>query len=593
MPRKQNGWGNPKSLGFKGGGRVDVGKVKGAAGAYPSNRSFGSSVKRTVIEQYDLNSDWVKWRKGYEYYNQAAWYRLQDLDEFSGEYKDAQVDSVLYQGTPDQIDVSFDGFKFATTNADSNNHYVMKRTTKSPTDLGPITEVYNDSTLYPQRKKDKEIWCKIQGTPGSRLYQQMIGERLTDGQTEATLDFVLTDKERPAVFIGKSLPNELTTVKVKINKRTILSNNITNAQELVGKIVYIPDFYNELPIDQFDEFNVIEDDYFFGIQSKETEFGVLVKILDPGETVLPPSLYDISTLPELLETTTGEYTIEGIHVYKKELYQRFYGNEYLVGDTVVKECTRASYTVMPFTVLGVSDDGAFIELTSVPFMSELKMYADLKDGILVFTDYSFTQMEVDEYDGDYYHALGKPADPVWMRLNTEIDPWDNRTIFSTGNPLKPATIYTCSCPNHAHAMLRAPQSTEDDGTRKINRQRRYPLPTVQGQGDYESLGKNQVAGAMESWETREHRMSFKMCKHSIAAMFIDKLKVKEPSDYPSMESRIKFEDKLEKDIAEVANEFKTSYERGGITSLEVIFALAQGLNLDDLELAYVILNSNF
>ena len=84
-----------------------------------------------------------------------------------------------------------------------------------------------------------------------------------------------------------------------------------------------------------------------------------------------------------------------------------------------------------------------------------------------------------------------------------------------------------------------------------------------------------------------------MCKHSIAAMFIEKIKVKEPSSYPSMESRIKFESKLEADIAEVANEFRASYERGGITTLEIIFALAQGLNLDDVELAYVILNSNF
>jgi hypothetical protein len=36
-----------------------------------------------------------------------------------------------------------------------------------------------------------------------------------------------------------------------------------------------------------------------------------------------------------------------------------------------------------------------------------------------------------------------------------------------------------------------------------------------------------------------------------------------------------------------------SYKRGGITTLEVIFALAQGLNLDDVEIAYVMLNSNF
>jgi len=67
MPRKQNGFGNPKSLGFKGAGRVDKGKGVGAPGTYPSNRGYGSSVTRTVIEKYNLDSDWTKWRKGYEY----------------------------------------------------------------------------------------------------------------------------------------------------------------------------------------------------------------------------------------------------------------------------------------------------------------------------------------------------------------------------------------------------------------------------------------------------------------------------------------------------------------------------------------------
>ena len=107
------------------------------------------------------------------------------------------------------------------------------------------------------------------------------------------------------------------------------------------------------------------------------------------------------------------------------------------------------------------------------------------------------------------------------------------------------------------------------------------------------IGKNQAAGLIESWADRKYNRSFKMCKHSVAAMFIDGIKVKEPNDYPSVRSRELFEEKLEADIAEVADEFNASYKRGGITTLEVIFALAQGLNLDDVELAYVILNSNF
>ena len=114
MPRKQNGFGSNKSFAFKSVNKRLDSKKAGAPGTYPSVRTYGSSVHRTVIEKYNLDSNWIKWRKGYEYYNQAAWYRLQDLDEFSGEYKDSQIKSKLYQGTPYEVDVVFDGYKFAT-----------------------------------------------------------------------------------------------------------------------------------------------------------------------------------------------------------------------------------------------------------------------------------------------------------------------------------------------------------------------------------------------------------------------------------------------------------------------------------------------
>jgi hypothetical protein len=179
-----------------------------------------------------------------------------------------------------------------------------------------------------------------------------------------------------------------------------------------------------------------------------------------------------------------------------------------------------------------------------------------------------------------------------MLLDTDVNPWMDE-VFTAGNSLRPATVYTCSCPNHSHAMLRAPQSTQEDGTRKTNRQQRYPLPTVMGTMDFNSIGLSSAAGLIESWETREHRMSFKMCKHSIASMFIERIKVKEPNSYPTSEAREDFEEKLRKEIQEVSEEFGVSYKRGGITTLEIIFALAKGLNLDDVELAYVMLNSNF
>ena len=594
MPRKQNGFGNPRSLAFKGvNTRTDIGKSKGAAGYYPSDRRFGSSVQRSVIEKYNLDSNWTKWRKGYEYYNQAAWYRLQDLDDFSGEYKDSQIQSKLYQGTPYEVDVVFDGYKFATKNADSSNHYVMKRTPVTSPDLGVVTAVYNDDLKYPEYKANREL--RVQGNPGadSRLLLQMIGERITDGETEATLNYVLNEKEHPALYVGKTF-QEPTEVKVSVDTATLqLNQEIINPQDLVGKIVWIKNFFVEKPISSFVEFEFIDAPYYFGARTLDKVSNVELEVLDPADEVLPPSLYDISTLPSIFTSDDATYTVSGLHIFQKELYQKYFGRQYLTGDLVATEVSFASYSILPFKILGVEVFDGRLELTSVPFISELKMYSP-PDGnsTLVFTDYSFTKLSIDEYDGNYYHTLGKPGDSPWMNLDTDVDPWMDE-VFTTGNTLRPATTYTCSCPNHSHAILRAPQETQDDGTRKINRQRRYPMPTVLGKSDFNSIGTNSAAGLMESWESRDHRMGFKMCKHSIAAMFIDKLKVKEPNSYPTVDARLAFEEKLVKEIEEVAAEFGSSYKRGGITTLEIIFALAQGLNLDEVETAYVMLNSNF
>ena len=594
MPRKQNGFGNPKSLAFNGvNKRTDVGKRKGAAGTYPSDRTFGSSVQRTVIEKYNLDSNWTKWRKGYEYYNQAAWYRLQDVDDFSGEYKDSQIQSKLYQGTPYEVDVVFDGYKFATKNADSSNHYVMKRTPVTSSDLGTVTAVYNDDLKYPEYKANREL--RVQGNPGadSRLLLQMIGERITDGETEATLNYVLNEKEHPALYVGKTF-EEPTEVKVSVDTSTILLNQeFENPQDLVGKIVWIKNFFVEKPISSFLEFEFIDEPYYFGARTLDKVSNVELEVLDPDSEVLPPSLYDITTLPSIFTSTDASYTVSGLHIFQKELYQKYFGRQYLTADLVSTEVSLASYSILPFRILGVQVDGSRLEFTSVPFTSELKMYSPPDgDSTLVFTDYSFTKLSIDEYNGNYYHALGKPGDSPWMNLDTDVDPWMDE-VFTTGNTLRPATTYTCSCPNHSHAILRAPEETQDDGTRKINRQRRYPLPTVLGKSDFNAIGTNSAAGLIESWESREQKMSFKMCKHSIAAMFIDKLKVKEPNSYPTVEARMAFEEKLKKEVAEVAQEFGISYKRGGITTLEIIFALAQGLNLDEVETAYVMLNSNF
>jgi len=41
----------------------------------------------------------------------------------------------------------------------------------------------------------------------------------------------------------------------------------------------------------------------------------------------------------------------------------------------------------------------------------------------------------------------------------------------------------------------------------------------------------------------------------------------------------------------VTARFEESYRRGGITALEIIYAMSQGLNLDDVELTYLLMDS--
>ena len=491
--------------------------------------------------------------------------------------------SVLYQGTPNEVDVEFTGYKFATKNADSNNHYVIKRTCTSEPDLGVITEVKSDPLLYPNNKANREIWCK--GAPGadSSLLLRMIGERLTDGETEASLTYVLDSEEKPALYVGKSF-QDLTNIKVIIPVDSIVLNenvSIENYENLVGQVVYIPNFYVEKPVADVESINWIDGIDYFGLELQDTNKGASISVLDAQSEALPPSLYDIKSLPKIFSSDECTYSINGTYIYQKDLYQRFFGRQYLTADVVKDRVETLSYSVMPFTILGVAMVQGNLEITAVPAITSVELYSNIgNSGTLIFTDYGFTKSK-----------LGQEEDP-WLYINTDVDPWMDE-VFTSGNPLQPATLYSCSCPNYSHAMLSSPQQTEDSGQRKVNRQRRYPLPTVLGQGDFDALGKNQAAGKIESWESREHRMSYKLCKHSIAAMFIEHKQVIEPSQYPTVEARVNFEEKLNKEMNEVGDKFEASYKRGGITTLEVIFAMAQGLNLDDVELAYVVLNSNF
>ncbi len=136
-----------------------------------------------------------------------------------------------------------------------------------------------------------------------------------------------------------------------------------------------------------------------------------------------------------------------------------------------------------------------------------------------------------------------------------------------------------------------PQSSQDPDKRKTNRQLRYPMPTAQGQDDYGISGQTQAAGKVSSWESESHRLGFKMCKHTIASMFNEDIRMKEPNKYPTEDVRAKFKKKLEKEIQDSYANFNKSYTRTGISISEIVFSLSKGLNLDSTKTAYMVFDS--
>ena len=204
----------------------------------------------------------------------------------------------------------------------------------------------------------------------------MIGERITDGETEATLSYLLNANDHPALYIGKS-DEDLTEVTVDLytEELTILQE-FDSPQDLVGKIVYIKDFYVEKPIEQFKKFDFIDSDYYFSIETEDFVDKVDIEVLDPGESVLPPSLYDINTLPKVIDAPDSTYIIKGTYNFKKDKYHPFFGKQYLTADLVADEVQTASYAIMPMTILGVDiipESSSLVLKCAV--VSELKMYS--------------------------------------------------------------------------------------------------------------------------------------------------------------------------------------------------------------------------
>lgn len=632
MPRKRSEF-NPGVYAFKGFASINrsLGNPR-ASGFYPSDRGFGSSVTRSVIDQWNLESDWVKWRKGFEIFNRTAWTTLKvknqsydpGLAETSSNkpFIDASLSATLYKGKPYEISNTFTGYEYPTMKADTNTHYVVKRTPENIS-LGTVTSVKNDSFVYTEDYNNGEV-CVIvtpDATTG-RLLLQMVGERITDGsytdnnRTEATLKKILTSDTKPAIYTGRTLSDELknfttfnqkaTTVKITIpvadvnvttNTGNFIPNQGVNNQTkstegaldilnnpdlLTGKVIYITNFFIDKPLSSMNSVAFGDDDYFFEISINESETNQALVGLDQGVNELPPSMLDLTDLPTIFTTSNASYTIEGSYIFKKASYQKYFGSQYLTGQVVEGLVQDISYSIIPFIVEKADIVNNELVIQSAPYFAEVKLYPNLEAGTqLVFTDNSFAKT---------FTTVDK-----WTDLHIDVDPWMDE-VFTSGLALRPAVTYSCSCPNYSHTLLAMPQASQNSDTRRTNRQQRYPLPTALSPNEFDIIGQNKVAGKAAGWETDKHRLSFKLCKHVIASMFNDDIRVREPNQYPIGTERYsnaaeQFNEKLVQEIINSANAYNLSYQRTGISISEIVFAMSNGLNLDQIETAYVILNS--
>ena len=155
-----------------------------------------------------------------EYYYQAAYLTY------------PEATAVLYQGTNFEVPVLFDGYRFATKNADSRTHYAIHRSIDQNRQLGFITEIQSNQAEYSDQYLNREIWTKVVASRdinSDAILLRSIGERVGDGQTAANIKWVLNSNKKPAVYQGKS-PAEGNSIRVSIpldEVRTVSYTHLT------------------------------------------------------------------------------------------------------------------------------------------------------------------------------------------------------------------------------------------------------------------------------------------------------------------------------------------------------------------------------
>ena len=614
MPRKQNGFGNPKSFSVKSfDSKLDKGKKIQGSGQYPSNREFGSTVTRSAVQQWNLESTWAMWRKGYEYARLNNWVDL-----------NVKFFAFLFSGTTSRERANFICKRFPSLSNDTATRYVVKREI-APSYADPryatITNVINDPNESEQSKKNfqnREIWVQVndflvQNRPNETRFdviKRLTNERISNlrhgteytskKHFDATVKTLLKSNGKPLVYTAMAHSHN-THLTIRIPRDDVLGTDyVQEARDglfgLIGQVIRMTNMPVSMPksgltfVDhpktvevQMDMTRTNQDFWIANVQG-QSPFEVFV-----------------DTAPVLILTgNNATFNMKETFTIMKDKYQQYFEGE-LIASTIDNETTEMANIYPPLYIQNVSDDGTDIVFETIPFEGQLWLYGSDPDPYIVLSDFSFASWHVAK-DGRTLNDIN-------------VYPWEDET-FLRGDGIYIANDYACNCQSFSKANVMSPEALYrrySGAALSKNRQLKYPLPSALSLKDIEGLSNDGEAGVIISWATKNDKIRNKLCKHSIAGIFAEqeitrtlgdeeegsvpgtggvnvgpnkRFEVVEPNTYPVGLERDKAEDKIREQVRE--SDFSESGPRAEISPMDFAFSVLQLLNLMDTEVGSIL-----
>ena len=603
MPRKQNGFGPAKSFSV---GSVNSDFNKGrkiqGSGQYPSDRRFGATVTRSAIQQWNIDSTWAQWRKGYEYARQNAWVNL-----------DVLFFAYLFSGTTSRLRANFRCKRFPSLSNDTATRYVVKReiagSTRDPR-YATVTAVLNDPNRYKNNFQNEEIWLNVSpqtdptvGNVIKRLSHERItnkrhGTDYTTTKTfEATVKTILKNNGRPLVYKCVS-KGEDTVFKIKIPRADVLGTDYVKEyglEGLVGQVIRITNMPITMPktgVTLVDKPDIVE--VQTNMQLTNQQFWI-ANVTDQN-----PFEVFIDTSPLLILTgSNAEFEMNQTFFINKSEYQQYF-DFLLTASTIDDETEEMSSVYPPLYIADISDDGTNIIFKTIPVEAQLNLYGVDSSPYIVLSDFSFTSWQVQD-NGQTWN-------------DTSIFPWQDQT-WLVGDGIYMADAYACNCQSYSKSTVTSPESQYRKYTSATalnkNRQLKYPLPSALSNKDIEGLS-NAESGVIVNWATRRNRLEYKTCKHAIAGIFAEeeieitfgdgggaipetggvgagsnkKYVVLEPNTFPAGGLVEEIENEIVQNTKRV--NFSESGPRAEISQIDFAFSTLQLLNLMDTEVGSIL-----